>query len=171
MLVGATAFATSSATADNTLVVADADSGDRLFEIPVCQGDEVTVSYMHSVQRTPVKDVYVVDGTELRAERSVFHSFGAGLPTEDVERTDDGYVVEGSGSHDELSVVPGEIAQHKLEIGGERYDLVEATDGRIVLSLTDRTVRQAVTPRKNPVDSNRPIELRSGRSERNRKLS
>ena len=141
---GATAVV-SSATADSTLVVADAESDERLFEIPVDQGQEVTIAYTHSVERTPIEDVYVVDGSSLRADRSVFHSFGAGLPTTDVERTEEGYVVRGSETHDELLVAPGEIAGHELIVGDERYALAEAADGRVVLFLADRGIGEVVT--------------------------
>ncbi|MDQ2051088.1 DUF1850 domain-containing protein [Natronolimnohabitans sp. A-GB9] len=141
-LFGATAATVSSVVPDSLLVVADAETDDHLLEIPVDQGEEVTIAYTHSVERTPVEDVYVVDGSELRADRSVFQSFGAGLPA-DVERTDEGYVVEGSESHTELFVAPGEIAGHELVVAGERYDLVDASDGRVVLFITDRFVSDA----------------------------
>lgn len=143
-LFGATALTVPSAVADETLVVADAETDERLFEIGVDQGEEVTIAYTHSVQRSPVEDVYVVNGTELRADRSVFHSFGAGLPV-DVERTDEGYVVDGTGTYAELSVVPGAIAGHELVVGGERYDLVEVADGPVVLFVTDRSVGDVLT--------------------------
>lgn len=142
-LSGATAV-TAAAVADRTLVVADADSRERLFEIPVDQGQEVTLAYTHSVEKTPIEDVYVVDGPRLRADRSVFHSFGAGLPTSDIERTAEGYVVEGSTIHDELRVAPGEIAGHELIVGERRYPLAEVADGRVVLFLTERGIGDAV---------------------------
>ncbi|WP_425607693.1 DUF1850 domain-containing protein [Natrononativus amylolyticus] len=150
-LCGATAVTAVSATADRTLVVADAESEERLLEIPVDDDDEVTLAYTHSVERTPVEDVYAVDGNELRAVKSVFHSFGAGLPT-NVTRTDEGYVAEGSGSHDELFVVPGEIAGHELVVGDDRYDLVAVADGSVVLFLTDRTVGGALEDRLTAAD-------------------
>ncbi|ELY54051.1 DUF1850 domain-containing protein [Natronolimnohabitans innermongolicus] len=136
---GATAVAATAARSDELLVVADAETGERLLEVPVEQGQEVTLAYTHSVERTPVEDVYVVDGDELRADRSVFRSFGAGLPVDDIERTDDGYVADGDGSYDELSVSPGDIAGHELVVGDDRYDLVAAADGRVVLFVTDRS--------------------------------
>lgn len=143
-LSGATAVTAAAAVADRTLVVADADSRERLFEIPVDQGQEVTLAYTHSVEKTPIEDVYVVDGSRLRADRSVFHSFGAGLPTTDIERTAEGYVVEGSTIHDELRVAPGEIAGHELIVGERRYPLAEVADGRVVLFLTERGIDDAV---------------------------
>ncbi len=146
-------MAASSVRSETTLVVADADSRERLLEVPVDQGTEVTLAYTHSVQKTPVEDVYVVDGTELRADRSVFHSFGAGLPTENVTRTDEGYVVSGSGSHEELFVVPGTIAGHELVVGGDRYDLVETADGGVVLTLAERTASDSLADWVSTVDA------------------
>ena len=145
-----------SATADATLVVADAESDERLLEVAIDQGEEVTIAYTHSVQKTPVEDVYVVDGSQLRADRSVFHSFGAGLPTAGVERTDEGYVVRGSETHDELLVVPGEIAGHELVVGEERHDLVALADGRLALFVTDRSVADALEHRPASARSSEP---------------
>ena len=145
--LGAAGLAVSSAGADRTLVVADADSEKRLLEVPVDDGTAVTLSYTHSVERTPVEDVYVVDGTELAMDRTVFRSFGAGLPTDDVERTDEGFVVRGGGRYDELYVAPGSIAGHELVVGERRFDLVSIADGSVVLFLTDRRVGDAVLDR------------------------
>ena len=124
---------------ERTLVVADAESGDRLLEISVDEGDEVTLAYTHSVEKTPVEDVYVVDGTELRMDRMVFHSYGAGLPaTEPVERTDEGFVVTGTDSYEQVTVAPGSVAGHELVVDGERYDLVDRSDGSVVVYVDDR---------------------------------
>ena len=135
---GALKLVVEAASDDDTVGGDEVTETDRLFEIPVEDGEEVTLAYTHSVEKTPVEDVYVVDGTELRAERMVFHSFGAGLPTENVERTEDGYVVEGEGTYETLHVVPGSIAGHELLVGDDRYDLVAAADGGVVLFLTER---------------------------------
>jgi hypothetical protein len=138
-IVGATTIALSSERAAATLVVADAESDKRLFEIPIDEGDEVILAYTHSVQKTPVRDIYVVEDQQLRADRSVFHSFGAGLPTENVEQTEEGYVVDGSGQYDKLHLVPGDIARHELVVSDHQYDLADAADGPVVLFVTDRT--------------------------------
>ncbi len=146
--------------ADATLLVDDAETTVRA--IPVDDGTEVRIEYTHSAQKTPVEDVYVVDGTALQADRSVFHSFGAGLPT-DVERTDEGYVVYGTERYDELTISPGEVAGHELVVGDERYDLVAIAEGQVVLSVADRTLvdgfrgRVQVSPTEtNPIEPNDP---------------
>lgn len=45
------------------LVVADAATDERLFSLPVDEGSTVTLSYTHNVEKTPVRDVYIVPGT------------------------------------------------------------------------------------------------------------
>lgn len=136
-----TAVGVSVGAAETTLVVADAESGEHLLEVPVNDGDEVVLSYTHSVEKTPVQDVYVVNGTNLRMDRMVFHSYGAGLPaTEPVEQTDDGFVVQANESYKKLPVVPGSIAGHTLIVGEDQYDLAGLSEGAVVISLTDRSV-------------------------------
>lgn len=136
---GATAVASRSLEPADVLVVGDAETDESILEIPVEQGTRVTIAYTHSVHGVPVEDVYVVDGSSLRADRSVYGSIVAGLPADAVERTDEGYVLEGTGSYDELAVVPGGIAGHELAVGDERYDLVSIADGRVVLSVAERS--------------------------------
>ncbi|MXV60912.1 DUF1850 domain-containing protein [Natronorubrum sp. JWXQ-INN-674] len=149
--IGGVAVGTS-ASADRSLVVADGETGERLLEIPVDDGDEVTLSYIHSVEKTPVQDVYVVDGTTIRMDRMVFHSHGAGLPSDEpIERTDEGFVVYSNDTYDELGVVPAPIAGHELVVGDDRYDLVSLSDGWVAISLTERTVLDSILERDHRV--------------------
>lgn len=144
-LLVATAAVATTGTASYTVVIEDAQTGEPLLEQPVDDGTEITLAYTHSVEKTPVRDVYVVDGTELRMVRTEFHSHGAGLPTSsDIERTDDGFVLELDDSYEEIVVAPGSIAGHELFIGDERYDLVALADGSVVISLTDRTLLDTI---------------------------
>lgn len=139
VVVAATAIV--SGAADATLIVADADSGDRLLEVAVDNDDEVVLSYTHSVEKTPVQDVYVVDGTDLRMTRTVFSSYGAGLPSnQPVEQTDGEFVVRTNDSYDELQVVPGSVAGHELIVDNDHYDLVALSDGSVVIYLSDRSI-------------------------------
>lgn len=162
----ATGAVVASGATERTLVVADADSGEPLLEVPVDEGDEVILSYTHSVEKTSVQDVYVVDGTELRADRMVFHSHGAGLPSDEpIERTDDGFVIAGEGSHERIVVSPGSIAGHELLVDGERYDLVERSNGSVVLEV-DGTIGDRLTALRgigSALDDRNESDARSGR--------
>ena len=153
--------------ADRTLVVADAGSGEQLLAVPVETGAEVTLAYTHSVEKTPVRDVYVVDDGSLRMVRMEFDSYGAGLPAgADVERTDDGLVAPVDRSYDRLRVSPGSIAGHELRVGGDRYDLTALADGEVVIFATetdDETVRDwlPATPTRSAPTASTPVDDRS----------
>ncbi|MCU4741215.1 DUF1850 domain-containing protein [Natronoglomus mannanivorans] len=130
-VVAAVGSAVGSPSFGAALVVADADSGERLLAIPVDDGETVTLAYTHSVEKTDVRDVYVVDerNESLRMVRMEFDSYGAGLPADaDVERTEDGLVTTVDRSYERLSVVPGSIAGHELVVDERHYDLVALAD-------------------------------------------
>lgn len=128
-LVAAGAFALADIgeqrTEERALVVADADSDDRLTTIPVDDGTVVALEYVHSVEQTDVRDEYVVNGSAIEMTRTEFDAFGAGLPT-DAERTDDGYVAYRNQTYERLYVSP---SGHELVVDGERHDLDDLSDG------------------------------------------
>lgn len=128
--------------AGDALVVEDADSGERLLAAPVSDGTHVVLSYNHSVEKTPVHDVYVVRNDSLVMTRMEFQSYGWGLPARaNVTRTNGTFSFDPAGSYEELYVKPGRTADHRLRVGDRRYDLVEVSDGDGVrLHLTDRSV-------------------------------
>jgi hypothetical protein len=138
--VALVAVSGSVAGAERVLVVTDADSGERLAAIPVESGSTITLAYTHSVEKTPVRDVYRVEGERLVNDRMVFHSYGAGLPAnQPVERTDDGaFVVTPNRSYERLAVSPGERAGHELIVDGDRRDLVALADGADVVLGVER---------------------------------
>ncbi|WP_170977304.1 DUF1850 domain-containing protein [Halorussus salinisoli] len=116
------------------LVVEDVETGERLLAVPVSEGTTVALNYTHSVEKTPVLDVYEVNGTRLEMVRMEFRSYGAGLPSRaDVNVTDDGtFVFDPEGSYEQLYVKPGTIAGHELIVGDRTFDLVALSDARSV---------------------------------------
>jgi hypothetical protein len=131
------------ATDGYVLVVADAETGERLLVRPVAQGTTVALNYTHSVEKTPVLDVYEVNGTELEMVRMEFHSYGAGLPARaDVNVTENGtFVFDPEGSYDRIYVAPGRIAGHELVVGDRPYDLVALSNASSVeLFVENRSV-------------------------------
>lgn len=135
----ATAAGVAAVPSEQTLVVTDADSGERLLEEPVDDGTVVTLSYTHSVEKTPVEDIYIVEGTTLQLDRMMFRSHGAGLPTEGgIEKTDDGFMLPLNESHEQVVVAPRPVPGHELVINGDRHDLVALTDGSVVISVTEQ---------------------------------
>lgn len=119
------------AAADPVLVVED-ESGEELLTVPVEENSTVVLSYTHSVEKTPVRDVYAVRDGGLTMTYTEFSSYGAGLPsTAPVERSGNGsFIFRPPDRHyEEVWVATGRIAGHELVVDGERYDLVELADG------------------------------------------
>lgn len=129
------------------LVVSDATTGEDLIVTPVDDGATITLEYMHSVEKTTVRDVYVADGESLRMTRMEFSSYGWGLPAREAidGRTADGeYVITyDSRTYEQISVVPGTVAGHTLTVGDTEYDLVDRSNATAVeISVeTDRPLR------------------------------
>lgn len=132
VVVGAAAASGGAAT-DTVLVVTD-DDGEELLVTPAEAGTEVTVVYTHSVEKTPVFDVYEVRNGTLVMTRMEFSSYGAGLPsTVSVSETNGRYVYyPPEQNYDPLRVTTGFVADHDLVVGDERYDLAERADGGTV---------------------------------------
>ncbi|WP_458186520.1 DUF1850 domain-containing protein [Haladaptatus sp. NG-WS-4] len=115
------------------LVVADGDTGEPILVLPVENGTRVTLAYTHSVEKTPVRDVYAVDGDELEMVEMRFQSYGAGLPARaNVSRENGWFVFDPEGSYTTISVTPGDVAGHELVVGDRRYDLVALSGGESV---------------------------------------
>lgn len=132
--------------AQQTLVVADAATGDRLLAVPVEEGSTVTLAYTHSVELTPVRDVYTVRDGRLEMTRMEFESYGWGLPAgADVRTVNGTFVFDPEGSYATLFVAPGERAGHELRVDGRRYDLVGLSGGDTVrLTVERRSVAGAI---------------------------
>ena len=142
MIVAAVGLAATSGAAEKRVLVVEDDAGETLLSVPVEENATVTVAYTHSVEKTPVRDVYAVRDGGLVMTRTEFRSFGAGLPsTVDVERGDDGSFVYHPPNRrtEELVVATSPIADHDLVVDGRRYDLVALAEGGSVrLRVTTR---------------------------------
>lgn len=139
LLLVASSVGFAAAQPDRVLVVEDAATGERLFSHAVSDGTTVTLAYTHSVERTPVEDVYTVNGTRLDNTEMRFSSYGWGLPSgADVTLEDGQFVYEPDRFYAELYVKPGRVAGHTLTVDGETYDLVERSEARSVRIAVER---------------------------------
>ena len=121
------------------LVVEDADTGDSLLAVPVHEGSTVTLAYTHSVEKTPVEDVYTVNGTRLDNTLMRFESYGWGLPARaNVTLRNGWFVFDPDRSYEEFYVKPGRVAGHTLTVDGRTYDLVELSNASSVRISVER---------------------------------
>jgi len=64
------------------LILTHAENGSVLFSHPINEGELISVGYIHSVNRTPVSEIFTVVQGQLVLTALEFKSFGAGMPTE-----------------------------------------------------------------------------------------
>lgn len=122
------------------LTVFDATDAE-LLSTSVEDGSEVIVEYTHSVEKTLIRDQYVVSGNRLVMSRMEFSSFGAGLPAQADVRVENGrYVYEPPPQeYETLRLTTGAIADHDLIVDGHRYDIASMAAGETIeLRITER---------------------------------
>lgn len=135
------------------LTVTDAATGERLLSLPVDDGTPVTLAYTHSVERTPVRDRYVVRDGGLVMTRMEFSSYGWGLPSDaEVELANGTFVARPDGRYETLTVAPGRLAGHRLIVGDRSIDLVALADGgAVTLAVEERSILDtAWSPDRHP---------------------
>lgn len=100
--------------------------------VPARQGANVNISFIHSVQKTPVEEYLVVsdDLSELVLRSTRYHSFGVGLPfmASDGNFYQDGndFVMDNMERHfSSLSLRTGVGTKLTVTIDGESYPLYE----------------------------------------------
>lgn len=112
------------------LILRNGDTGKVIAVYPVNEGDEFSVTFVHSVNRSPVTDVYEIHSGAIYVTRTIYYSFGAGVQTQiEAGQTlkygaDGSMVVSGFQRRmDNLSYIVGTVSDHILEVGGESVSL------------------------------------------------
>ena len=130
MIIAAAALA--AALSPLCLVLKDADSGEVYAAVPVKEGEEFSVTFTHSVNRTDETELYAVRGGEIYLTGCVYYSFGAGV----AEVLDESWsLAAGDGGEmiisdinmkmTPLRYVVGTVSDHILSIGGRQISLRE----------------------------------------------
>ena len=112
------------------LYVSDMRTNDYLKAWRLKDGDTFTVKYTHSVQLTPVWEVYEIRDGCIFLTETVFQSFGAGLPSTspyDFEITDQGFRLYNIDMKitDLIYRVGAVRANHSLIINGKEYPFLD----------------------------------------------
>ena len=112
------------------LLLRNSDTGELISAFPVNDGDEFSISFVHSVNNSPVTDVYEIRDNGIYIVRTIYYSFGAGVQTEieegqSLEYGEDGsMIVSGFNRRmDSLSYIVGTVSDHVLEINGKSISL------------------------------------------------
>lgn len=114
------------------LQVQERVSGVKLYRVPVEEGDEFAIEFVHSVERTPVKEVFRIEkDRKIYLVETEYESFGAGLPTmpgEGEKSVLEGGKIRITGMRRKLDpflVAVSPVPGHILTIGGEEVVLAD----------------------------------------------
>ena len=104
--------------------ISDMETGEALYGDRVEDGERFSVTYIHSVERSPVKEVFEVRGTEIYTMESHTESFGAGMPYEgEVMELEDGkFVISDINRRvhgGTLRIRPSSVFPHHILIGDD----------------------------------------------------
>jgi len=111
------------------LVIKDQDSGKVYGKWPLEEGGEFAIEFVHSVNKTPVKDFFRNEGGMIAPFATRFYSLGAGMQStleegQTLSRDGDALVITGfTVSYRELYYIVGTVSDHLLEINGETVSL------------------------------------------------
>ena len=64
------------------LILEDDETGEIYKKIPVEDLDEFEITFTHSVNKSPVTDIYQIRDGEIYLTGNIYYNFGAGVPTE-----------------------------------------------------------------------------------------
>ncbi|WP_435334203.1 DUF1850 domain-containing protein [Haloarchaeobius sp. TZWWS8] len=140
MLLSAAVTAGAVLPGERVLVVENSETGETYVTQPVDGNSTVVLAYNHSVEETPIRDVYHVRNDSLVMTRMEFQSYGWGLPSrnQNVTTEDGWFVLTFDRPYQEISVQPHHDAGHELVVDGHNYDLVTRTDEQSVRIYTRR---------------------------------
>ena len=114
----------------NYLVLRNGDTDEEFARFRVSEGDEFSVTFIHSVNQYPLTDVYQIKDGKIFVIRTIYNNFGAGVQTEIEEGqtltiNENGEMVV-SGFDMEmpyLSYIVGTVSDHTLTIHNEEISL------------------------------------------------
>ncbi len=117
---------------NDTLVLYNGETGERYMSWEAYDGMEFSVEFIHSVNKSPVKDVFVVRNGSIYADRTVYSAFGAGVQTEievgqTLEYDDNGNMVVSGFDIEfpQVKYIVGTVSDHVLRIEEESISLTE----------------------------------------------
>lgn len=112
------------------LLLKNGDTGEVIMSLPVQDGEEFSVTFVHSVNKTPVTDVYQIKNGKIYVVRTIYYAFGAGVQTElaegqRLEYGQDGSMIVSGFNRlmDSLSYIVGTVSDHTLQIGEDLISL------------------------------------------------
>ena len=112
------------------LTVTDCDTGERYARYPMGEGDRFSIEFKHSVNLSPVIDIYEIRDGDIYVEETVYYHFGAGVQTqlnegETLTYGEDGSMIVGNihQLRNNVRYIVGTLYDHLLTVGDESVNL------------------------------------------------
>lgn len=139
------------------LIVEDQKTGEAKLFFP--DSNHFELGYTHSVSLTPVDEFFeITEDKKLILQKTVYESFGVGLPYEqmcdtDFEIIDGKFVLYLKRNFDVINMVISPIPKHTITVNGEVYEILDLFDE--VNQTTDASARSI----KIYVDTKKTFEI------------
>lgn len=113
------------------LVLTSAKTGEEYARYDLDPGEEFSVTFIHSVNQTPVTDCYDADRDgKIYVRKTIYYDFGAGVPFdigpgESLSYAENGAMVISGIDRliPDYIIFVGTVSDHTLAIGGEEISL------------------------------------------------
>lgn len=112
------------------LVLRDGDTGKVYASYPVSEGERFSVGFIHSVNKSPLTDVYEIRDHRIYVVETVYYAFGAGVQTQleegqTLRHGEDGSMIVSGFDREmtHLSYIVGTVSDHTLTIDGQEISL------------------------------------------------
>lgn len=111
--------------ADKYLLVLENSEGKNLYTVPMSDGGEFAIRFIHSVAKSPVTDYFILKEGKVVLDKTIYHDFGAGLPHKPEKgqemKSENGELSITGFNREipELSLRVGRVADHTLLIFGK----------------------------------------------------
>jgi len=128
-------------------IIIEEKTGKLLYYTDVSPGDVFSVKYIHSVNKSPIEDVFEIQQDfGIKLTKTVFHSFGAGVPCElepgqILIRTEDSIEIRNINKEIyKFLLKVGTVADHTLCIQGREIRLDSLTAPKQTIRLEVRRI-------------------------------
>lgn len=112
------------------LTVRDRDTGELYGRYPMQEGERFSVQFKHSINLSPVIDVYEIEGKDIYVEETIYYHFGAGVQTqlnegETLTYGDDGSMIVGNihQMRNNVGYIVGTVYDHVLKVNQQEISL------------------------------------------------
>ncbi len=133
---------------DRTVLIVEEQSSGVQHELYPAD-DHFVLSYVHSVLLTPVDEYFIItEDNDLILQKTVYESFGVGLPYEqindaDFEIVDGKFILYLERQFKSLNMIISPIPKHSITVNGETFqfnEMLEVQEQSIKIFTIDKKV-------------------------------